>query len=51
MAEKTCAACDCELDASPIEVTVGGKVVEVCCGECAQKLKEAHASASSSRKG
>ena len=50
MAEKTCAACDCELDANPIKVTVGGKAVEVCCVECAQKLKEAHASASSSRK-
>ena len=50
MAEKTCAACDCELDTSAIKVTVGGKTVEVCCEECAQKLKEAHASASAPRK-
>jgi len=45
MAEKTCAACDCELDANPMEVTVGGKAVEVCCDECARKLNEAQASA------
>ena len=45
MAEKTCAACDCALDAHPIKVTVGGKTVEVCCEDCAQKLNEAHASA------
>jgi hypothetical protein len=45
MTEKTCAACDCALDASAIAVTVGGKTVEVCCDECATKLKEAHASA------
>jgi hypothetical protein len=50
MAEKTCAACDCELDTSSIKVTVGGKTVEVCCEECAQKLQEAHASASVPRK-
>ena len=43
--KKTCAACDYELDAKAIEVTIGGKTVEVCCDECAQKLKEAHASA------
>jgi hypothetical protein len=49
MAEKTCAACDCELDASSIRVTVGGNTVEVCCDACARKLKEAHASVS--RKG
>lgn len=46
MQEKTCAACDCELDASSIKVTIGGKTVEVCCDECVQKLKEAQASAS-----
>ncbi len=46
MTEKTCAACDCELDANPIKVTVGGKTVEVCCDACAHKLKEAYASAS-----
>ena len=49
MAQKTCAACDYELDANGIQVTVGGKTVEVCCDECAQKLKEAHASASAQR--
>lgn len=51
MAEKTCAACDCTLDGSPIEVKIGGKTVEVCCDECAQKLKEAHISATAARKG
>ena len=50
MAEKTCAACDCELDQSAIRVTLGGKTVEVCCEECAQKLMEAHASDSAPRK-
>ena len=49
MTEKTCAACDCQLDANPIRVKVGGKTVEVCCDDCAQKLKEAHASASAQR--
>ena len=41
MTRKTCAACDCELDANAIKVTVGGKTVEVCCGECARKLNDA----------
>lgn len=41
MTETTCAACDCELDASAIKVTIGGRAVEVCCEECAQKLREA----------
>ena len=45
MTTKTCAACDCELDANTIKVKIGGKTVEVCCEECARKLKEAHASA------
>ena len=49
MVEKTCAACDYKLDANSIKVTIGGKVVEVCCEECAQKLKEAHASATARR--
>jgi hypothetical protein len=40
MDEKTCAACDCKLDDSAIKVTVGSHVVEVCCEECAQKLRE-----------
>ena len=45
MTEKTCAACDCQLDANPIRVKVGGKTVEVCCEECATALNEAGASA------
>ena len=45
MVEKSCAACDCELDARAIKVTIGGQVVEVCCEECAGKLREAKASA------
>ena len=40
MTEKTCAACDYPLDANFITVKIGGKTVEVCCDECAQKLKE-----------
>jgi hypothetical protein len=40
MTEKTCAACDCELEASAIKVTVTGRVVELCCEECAQALRE-----------
>ena len=51
MAENTCAACDCELDANSIKVTIGGRTVEVCCDDCAQKLKEAQASAAAPRKG
>jgi excinuclease UvrABC ATPase subunit len=51
MSQKTCAACDYKLDANAIEVKIGGKTVEVCCDECAQKLKEAHVSATASRKG
>jgi hypothetical protein len=51
MAERTCAACDCQLDANPIKVKIGGKTVEVCCEECAQKLKEAHVSATTARRG
>lgn len=50
MAAKTCAACDCALDAQAISVTIGGKTVEVCCDDCARQLKEAHASAGGSRK-
>ena len=46
MTEKTCAACDCKLDVDTVKVTVGGNTVEVCCEECAQALKEAHASTS-----
>ena len=41
MTEKTCAACDCRLGESAIKVKIGARVVEVCCDECAQKLREA----------
>lgn len=51
MIEATCAACDCKLDADPIKVMIGGKTVEVCCDECAEKLKEAQASAIAARRG
>jgi hypothetical protein len=51
MIEKTCAACDCRLDANPIQVGIGGKTVEVCCEDCAQLLKEAHISAASKNLG
>ncbi len=51
MTETTCAACDCKLDVNPIKVKIGGKSVEVCCNECAQKLKEADTSARSERRG
>jgi len=51
MVEKTCAACDCDLDANSIKVKIGGKSVEVCCVECARKLKEAHASAAAPGEG
>jgi hypothetical protein len=46
MSAKTCAACDCELDANPITVTIGGNPVDVCCGECADALREAEAAKS-----
>jgi hypothetical protein len=45
MVEKTCAACDGRLDENAIKVKIGGKTVEVCCDECAQKLQEAKSSA------
>lgn len=51
MAEKTCAACDCKLEGDPISVTIGGKTVEVCCNECAQRLKEAQISTKPRRRG
>ncbi|MEP7243966.1 MAG: hypothetical protein ABI885_09785 [Gammaproteobacteria bacterium] len=47
MSEKTCAACDCKLDGNSIEVKIGGRTVEVCCDDCAQKLNEAQASVTS----
>lgn len=46
MSQKTCAACDCELNSTAITVKVGGRTVEVCCEECARALKEADASVS-----
>lgn len=49
MNEKTCAACDCKLDAQAISVKVGGKTVEVCCEDCAKALKEAQASATATQ--
>jgi hypothetical protein len=45
MTEKTCAACDYKLDGNAIKVNIGGKTVEVCCEECAQRLREAQHSA------
>jgi hypothetical protein len=51
MTTKTCAACDSELDANPMEVQLGGNTVEVCCEECARTLKEANASASGRKLG
>ena len=42
MTKKTCACCDYPLDPkSTITVKIGGKPVEVCCEECATKLREA----------
>ena len=46
MSEKTCAACDYPLDDNAIQVTIGRRVVEVCCEECADKLREASAKGS-----
>lgn len=51
MAEKTCAACDCKLDAAAIKIRIGGKTVEVCCEDCAHKLKEAQAATAAPGKG
>jgi len=44
MIEKTCAACDCKLDESAINVKIGTRIVEVCCDECARKLRESNSS-------
>lgn len=51
MNENTCAACDCELDATAIKVTIGGRTADVCCEECARALKEAHAAAAAPKRG
>jgi hypothetical protein len=45
MAPKTCAACDCALDEKSIKIKLRGKTVEVCCEDCARRLKEADAAA------
>jgi Archaeal TRASH domain len=50
MSGKTCAACDCVLEGDPIKVKIGGKTVEVCCDECARKLKEAGISTQGQRR-
>lgn len=41
----TCAVCDYPLDENRVEVTIGGRIVEVCCEECAQRLREAERAA------
>lgn len=41
MTQKTCAACDCALDETSIQVKIGTQIVEVCCDECARRLGEA----------
>jgi hypothetical protein len=51
MTEKTCAACDCPLDENSYQVKIGGKAVEVCCDDCARKLKEAFGSAAAPGQG
>jgi hypothetical protein len=51
MPTKTCAACDCELDANSIKVKLGGRTVEVCCEECARALKEADSANSAVARG
>ncbi len=43
--EATCAVCDYPLDGKAIEVTIGGRTVEVCCEECPQKRRDAEARA------
>jgi len=49
MNETTCAACDCKIEGEAIKVKIGGKAVEVCCEECAQRLREARVSAEENR--
>ncbi|TCU11100.1 hypothetical protein [Rhizobium sullae] len=51
MKKPTCAACDCELGPGAISVKLGGKIVEVCCEECAAALKEADAAATTAATG
>jgi hypothetical protein len=40
---KTCAAWDAPLDENAITVRIGGQAVEVCCEECAVRLRQVHA--------
>jgi hypothetical protein len=49
MTAKTCAACDCPLDAGTIKVKLGQSTVEVCCDECARALREADAAKGANR--
>ena len=42
---KTCAACECTLNGKTVEVKVGRETIEVCCDDCAERLKEADPSA------
>lgn len=51
MTARTCAACEYELDANAIKVTIGDDTVEVCCEECAQKLREAYKAAARAESG
>ncbi|WP_189637184.1 MULTISPECIES: hypothetical protein [unclassified Rhizobium] len=41
MKKTKCAACDCGLGPDAISVKLGGKMVEICCEECPEALKEA----------
>jgi ribosome-binding protein aMBF1 (putative translation factor) len=50
MTQKTCAACDYKLEGEIITVKVGGRTVEVCCEECAEKLREAHVATAEKKK-
>jgi hypothetical protein len=50
MTAKTCAACDCPLDAGVITVKLGQSTVEVCCDECARALREAETSKGADRR-
>lgn len=51
MTENTCAVCDCELDDKRIPVRIGGRIVEVCCEECAEILREAEHAARGAAQG
>jgi len=51
MNQRTCAVCEDVLDGNAIQANIGGKNVEVCCEECAQKLRETHASAHATGRG